>query len=204
MGWNSSKIRTEEMGTIPHLRVVTPEEEANLEKYAPSHLDINTKIKAAIKQHQEKVLSELTSNNQSVDITTWLIDLEQNQIFNPIKDLFEEDFENRVGDMVANDGRFDKSAVLNVLYKRTLLPTMFYFGVDMNDDGLVIGLTPSPIWDETKKIDDRNLADYVIPENMFNKIDSGLYTLTDTTITPSALRRKMISLGFQENHKIME
>lgn len=212
MGWTPGKSKNLDMGEIPHKGVVTSVEEANLEKYAPEHLGVQGKISAAIKEQRDKAAVDILSDQHSVDIATWLDELKENHDgFGDGPTIFKKDFINELDKHIQSDGRFDLDGVLDIVYKRELMAPMFYFGIapvidgkdmDYLDADYYVVVTPIPLWGDEKRIDDQGLANYVVPEDLLSELQESYYETVDPEITASKMRKKLITLGFVENHEV--
>lgn len=213
MGWTPGKSSGKiDMGEMPHKGIISAIEEANLDKYAPEHLGTHAKISKAIAAQRDAVGQDILQDQHKVDIATWLDELKENHDgFGDGPDVFKPDFLQELDKHVKADARFKFDEVLTLVYRRELMSPMFYFGIapviegkdmDYVDADYYVVVTPIPLWGDDKRIDDEGLANYVVPVDLLSELQESYYEATDKTITASKMRKKLIALGFVENHEV--
>jgi len=90
--------------------------------------------------------------------------------------------------------------VLDIAYKLNLKPSSFYFGVDVQDEIIVV-ITPIVIWEQEKRLDDNKLVDHILPD-WLNKLSGSRFEIKDD-MSPSKVRKELLKSGFIENHDIV-
>jgi len=195
-------------GEIPNKKIISEQELANLEKNKPRSI-IDELISVDI-----SVINSI--DNKLIDNYTKTIK-QRISLLDPTIDDFLEDLDSKIGlfDIVAESNfenilkselkqankTFQFKDVLSMVYLKELNSFDFYYGIGNIDNEDVIVITLIKSWEDNHKWDNRNQADYHIPNFLSRKKDN-IY-VSNNNFTFSEIRKILKFLGFIENHEII-
>ena len=192
-----------DLGEIPGIRELSDEERETLQTNNP---DGGNQIRRNLDKREEETADALLNEygQAAMDIGNFIDDWqdcpeEEGVEFSIFSATLQADIKERLketGDI------FDADDVFDVACRRTLLPMMFYFGVniDSTTGNLFAVVTRGDWWNDGKIMDTDSLSRFVVPECLSNPYNSR-YDVDDG-VTPSALRRELKNQGFIENHEV--
>lgn len=213
MAWTPPTQKAFEPGEIPGKKTISAEEQANLDKNRPEK-DVDAMFgKTELHKDPEKVLAlpEIQSSaldlilqkSEGQEIAVLLDEWKDNDEFGVLAKVLENGFWQQAEDKLDESGKdYEVEDVLEIVYLRELRSIMFYFGMGMMNDEMVVVITPIPEWEEHKRWNDQSIADYVIPDFLL-KLTKSIYSIKDD-MTPSQVRKELIKLSFVEKHEIAE
>lgn len=208
MGWKPPSSPLFDVGEIPGKGAMTDEQSSRLDKFAPKN-KVGALLGIAdnefdLEQHQIDMLNEITKVGQHEEIMAFLDDLANLKGFGEeTVDVAEPNYETflrREYDKENLVATFDET--LLVARTRFALPFIFYFGIGdaMKNGTLTVAITAIQRWDANKQLDISGLSDIVAPD-FLKKVDESIYEFED--MSPSAVRKKLLKLGFMEQHEII-
>ncbi len=213
MAWTPPTQKAFEPGEIPGKKTISAEEQANLDKYRPEKdvVDMmggdSTKILEqglTPTEAQTSILDEIFQESENQDISALLDEWKENDEFGLLGKVLEDDFLENLEDRLDVAGKdYDSMEVAEVAYAKELRPIMFYFGMGMMNDEMVVIMTPIPEWEIHQRWNDQSLADYVIPD-FLSRLTESIYSFDSDDMTASKVRKQLVKLGFMEKHEIAD
>lgn len=192
-----------DLGEIPGIRELSDEEKETLRTNNP---DGGNLVIRNLEKREEEISDALVNEygQTAMDIGNFIDEWrdcpeEEGVEFSIFSATLQADIEERLketGDI------FDADDVFDVACRRTLLPMMFYFGVNMDSvTGKVFAtVTRGDWWNDGKIMDTDSLSRFIVPEFLTNP-NCSRYDV-DEGMTPSKLRRELKNQGFIENHEV--
>lgn len=201
MAWKSDSNKPMDLGEIPHKKQISDDELENMRANAPDR-DMH---EAQERQHdlEEQILADIVDQGEKYEETVAFISgfLDGHEQYNGpgiLLDDFIVDLSNELRKNSKVKLGFDE--VLDIAYKLNLKPSDFYFGIDVQDKIIVV-IVPIIIWEQEKRLDDRKLEDFIIPD-WLNRISKSRFEIKDD-MPPSKVRKELLKAGFNENHDII-
>lgn len=205
MGWKppSAPVHTD-LGEIPGVRELSTEEEKTLDRNAPDR-DGQATVRKRLSEREENIAEALIDDygQDAMDIGNMLDDwMEDEQAAVPF-DIFSDTIKTDIYlHLKAIGSSHDAIMTHDIACKRILKPSMFFYGINMDDtlpSGFYVVITSIQRWYKDRDIDNSDLSDFVMPL-FLTKVNDSTYTAKD--MSPSQIRRELAKSGFVERHEV--